>query len=252
MSGVDIKIKTKDEIDIMRQSGKIAGAILRELKSRVTPGVTTAEINTWAEELIKKNSVETAFKGYHGFPGVVCTSVNEEVVHAPPRKSKVLKKGDVLTLDFGVIVKGFYSDTAISFGVGKISKEAEDLIRITKNAMDQGIAQARVRNRLGDIGHAVQSYVEPYGYGIVRNLSGHGIGRNLHEDPFVLNYGKRGTGIELKEGMVFAIEPMLTLGSYELELSRDKNTFITSDWKLSAHFEHTVAITKRGPEVLTK
>ena len=252
MSRDQVIIKTEEEIDIMRKSGKIAGAILRELKSRVKPGVTTAEINTWAEELIRKNKVETAFKGYHGFSGVICTSVNEEVVHAPPRKSKVLKKGDVLTLDFGVIVQGFYSDTAVSFGVGKISKEAEDLIRITKNSMGQGIAQARVGNRLGDIGYAVQSYVEQYGYGIVPNLSGHGIGRELHEDPYVLNYGKAGTGLVLKKGMVFAIEPMLTLGSHELELSRDKSTFITSDWKLSVHFEHTVAITKRGPEILTR
>lgn len=247
-----ITTKTPAEIEIMREGGKITAAILNTLKEKIRPGISTKEIDIWAEELIAKYGAKSSFKGYHGFPAVICTSVNEEIVHGPPLRKKILKEGAILTLDFGVIYKEFHTDSAITFGIGKIPEKIRELIEVTRESLRLGIEKARVGNTLGDIGFIIQTYVESSGYNVVRELAGHGIGRKLHEDPFVLNYGKAGTGLELKEGMVIAIEPMVTEGDWHTELAKDTFTYLAKDRKLSAHFEHTVAVTATGPEVLTK
>lgn len=246
-----ISIKTREEIEIMREGGKITAAILNTLKEKVRPGISTKEIDVWAAGLIKEHGAKSSFKGYRGFPAVICTSVNEEIVHAPPSKKKILKEADILTLDFGVIYKEFHTDSAITFGIGKISEKTRELIEVTREVLRLGVEKAWPGNTLGDIGSVIQEYVESRGYGVVRELAGHGIGRKLHEDPFVLNYGKAGTGLELKEGMVIAIEPMVTEEDWHTELAKDKFTYLAKDRKLSAHFEHTVAITVQGPTILT-
>ncbi len=251
-----ITIKSKEEIQLMRESGRIAAQILKKVQDIVKPGISTKELNDLAEKLIAKYKVKSAFKGYSSgkngelFPGVLCTSLNNVVVHGVP-SDVALKEGDILGLDFGVVYKGYYSDLAVTVPVGNIRDEARHLIRVTRKALKRGLKKVRPGNTIGDIGNTIQRYVESQGYEVVRDLCGHGIGRALHEEPEIPNLGKRRTGPELAEGMVIAIEPMVVTGSWELEYSTDNYGFETKDKSLSAHFEHTVAVTKDGCEVLT-
>lgn len=246
-----IHLKSSREIEVMRIAGTITADILAEVCEHVKVGVTTLELDEIADKLCKKNKVIPAFKGYHGYPGLMCISVNEQVVHGIPSKKTILKEGDIVGIDFGVIYDGYFGDTAVSVPVGKISSKAQDLLKITRESLYKGIEQAVVGNRLFDISHAVQSHVESKGYSVVREFVGHGIGKALHEDPQVPNFGPKGKGIELKEGMVLAIEPMINCGGAAVRVEKDGWTAVTVDGSLSAHFEHTVAITKNGPDILT-
>jgi methionyl aminopeptidase len=246
-----ITIKTSREIETMRQGGRVLAEILGKLIKRVKPGITTKELDRAARALILDSGAKIAFQGFDGFPGVMCTSVNEEVVHSVP-SSCVLQDGDVITLDIGLIWKGLYLDMARTVPVGKIDDKKTRLLEITKEALNIGIQEAKAGNKVGDIGYAVQQFVEDNGYNVVRELCGHGIGKNLHEDPKIPNFGKRGEGEKLKEGMVICIEPMITEGDWKLKRSKDGHGFETQDGSLSCHFEDTIAITKDGPEVLTR
>ncbi len=249
-------IKSNEEIQLMRESGRIAAAILKKVVAAVRPGIATNQLAKLAEQLIASYGVEPAFlgqpSGKHGepYPAVLCASVNEVVVHGVPSDS-LLKDGDILSLDFGVIYKGYYSDLAVTVQVGAVSSEARRLIDVAKRALRQGMKKVHPGNTVGDIGNTTQRWVEARGFNVVRDLCGHGIGHELHEEPQIPNFGKRHTGEVLKEGMVLAIEPMVTAGSWELVHSRDSHGFETKDKSLSAHFEHTVAVTKDGYEVLT-
>jgi len=245
-----IKIKTEEEIKIMAEGGKILAGIMKELEKSVKPGITTNELNRLAESLILKSQGKCSFLGYEKFPACLCTSINEEVVHAIPSQ-RVLKEGDIISLDLGILWKGFHADMAATFPVGEVSPEARRLIWVTKKALKRGIKKARPGNTFGDIGNTIQRYVEDQGYGVVRELCGHGIGRKLHEDPQVLNFGKRRTGPDLTPGMVFCIEPMVSMGDYKIKKSKDGYGFSSADDSLVAHFEHTVAVTKDGCQVLT-
>ena len=246
-----IIIKTPAEIDILRDAGKILAEVIEELKGSLKSGMTTLEIDQLAESYISKKKVIPAFKGYRGFPGCACVSVNEEVVHGIPR-NKVIKEGDIVSVDVGIIYQDFYSDTATTIPVGKIDQRLRRLLDVTDQSLHKGIEQARVGNQLGDISHAIQIFVEKQGFSIVRDFVGHGIGRNLHEDPEIPNFGPAHQGPELKEGMVFAIEPMVNLGSRRTIILEDGWTVITEDKRPSAHFEHSIVITQDGPEILTK
>jgi len=225
--------------------------VMKELGGQVKPGIATKELDRLAESLILKSGAKLAFKGYHGFPAAICVSLNEEIVHAAP-SSRLLKEGDIVTLDMGLIWKGFYSDMAQTLPVGKVEPDTARLIRITKKALKRGIKKVRPGNTFGGIGNTIQRYVEDQGFNVVRDLCGHGIGRELHEDPQVLNYGKRRSGPELREGMVFCIEPMVTVGDWKLKKSKDGFGYVTQDGSLSCHFEHTVTVTKDGSRVLTE
>jgi len=247
-----ITLKSPREIDLMRRAGQVVATILHEMCEMVEPGISTGELDSFAESRCKELGVKPAFKGYHGFPACVCISVNEEVVHGIPSKKRVLQAGDIVGMDFGVIYDGWFGDSARTVAVGKISPEAQNLMTRTEEALRRGIEQARAGNRIFDIGHAIQNYVEGFGYGVVREFVGHGIGRALHEEPQVPNFGPRGKGLALKEGMVLAIEPMINAGSHEVRVLSDGWTAVTADRSLSAHFEHTVAITPEGPRVLTE
>jgi methionyl aminopeptidase len=246
-----IFIKSERELAIMRKSGRIVGKILDEMCKMVQPGITTGELDRFAEARTKELGAVPAFKGYHGFPATVCISVNEEVVHGIPSPKRVLKAGDIVGLDFGVCYEGWYGDSARTVAVGSISPEAQKLVDATRESLNRGIEQCREGNRVFDIGHAVQNYVEDFGYSVVREFVGHGIGRSLHEEPQVPNYGPKGKGLLLKVGMVLAIEPMINAGNHEVKVLKDGWTAVTVDRSLSAHFEHTVAITPSGPEILT-
>ena len=251
-----VSIKTKEEIGLIRESGRIAAEILKKVQEDVKPGVSTQELNELAEELIIKRGVKSAFRGQisgrngESYPSVICASVNGVVVHGLP-SDYALKDGDILGLDFGVIYKGWYSDLAVTIPVGEVSDEARRLIDVTRRALNQGIKKVRPGATTGDIGNTVQRWVESHGFGVVRDLCGHGIGKKLHEDPEIPNFGKRHKGEVLKEGMVICIEPMVTVGSWELDYSHDKQGFETKDKSLSAHFEHTLVVTARGSEILT-
>ncbi len=244
-------LKQPEEIEKIRTGGLIVAEILGELKSTVKPGVTTKELNKLAEDLSRRKKVRPAFKGYMGYPFSLCTSINEEVVHGLP-SDRILVEGDIISLDFGVYYQGYYGDAAITVPVGKVSENASRLMQVTENGLCDAIKEARVGNRLGDISFAVQNRVEAAGYSVVRDFVGHGIGRGLHEDPQIPNFGIRGRGIELKAGMVLAIEPMVNEGVYQVEVLPDAWTVVTKDAKLSAHFEHSVAITENGPDILSK
>ena len=246
-----ITIKTEEEIQTMRESGKILATVLKEIEKQVKPGITTLELDRAAEALILSYGAKPGFKGYDGFPYSLCASVNENIVHGYP-SNYVLKDGDIIGLDLGVLYKGYNSDMAITVPVGNVSFEAKRLIMVTKKALKRGIKKTRPGNTTGDIGNTIQRYVESQGYGIVRDLCGHGIGKELHEDPKVPNFGKRGGGEKLVEGMVICIEPMVTAGDYKLIKSKDGYGYATKDGLLSAHFEHTIAITKKGAKVLTE
>jgi methionyl aminopeptidase len=246
-----ISLKSERELDLMRKACGITARILNEMVAMAKPGISTGELDRYAESRCKDLKSIPAFKGYHGFPGSVCISVNDEVVHGIPSTKRILKEGDIVGLDFGVIYEGWYGDSARTVPVGKISVEAQKLLDATREGLMRGIEQCREGNRVFDIGHAIQNYVEGFGYGVVREFVGHGIGRSLHEEPQVPNYGPKGKGLQLKVGMVLAIEPMINAGSHEVKVLKDGWTAVTVDHSLSAHFEHTVAITPNGPEILT-
>ncbi len=244
-------IKTVEEIAIMREAGRIVAIILKKMSEAVRPGIKTKQLNDLADkELGKFSSARASFKGYQNFPASICVSVNDEIVHGIPC-NRVLHEGDIVSLDFGVIYKGFQGDAALTVGVGKITTEAARLIDVTRMALDKGIGAARNGGYLGDIGEAIQSYVEANGYNVVREYSGHGIGREMHEDPLIPNFGRKGEGIKLKEGMTLALEPMVNAGTWKTRLSQNGWTVLTADGSLSAHFEHTIAIRKEETEILT-
>jgi methionyl aminopeptidase len=246
-----ITIKTPQEVQTIQEGGKILARIMQEIERTIKPGVTTLELDRAAEALVLKYGARPAFKNYAGFPYSLCVSVNENIVHGLPSKY-VLKEGDIVGLDFGVLYKEFNTDMAITIAVGKISYEAKRLIKVAEKALRLGIKKAKVGNTIGDIGNTIQRFVEDQGFGVVRDLCGHGIGKNLHEDPRVPNFGNRGQGEVLREGMVICIEPMITAGDYKLRKSEDNYGYATKDNSLSAHFEHTIAITNSGPKILTK
>ena len=246
-----IHIKNKDEIKLMRQSNQIVAKLLEKRRQMVAPGITTAQLDAAAEEFIKKHGAIPTFKGYAGYPACICTSVNDQVVHGIPGP-KVLKNGDIISIDAGVKLNGFCGDATITVGVGIISKQARKLINITAKALEIGISQAIPGNRIGNIGHAVQKYVEGQGCSVVRDFVGHGVGREMHEEPQVPHFGRAGTGPMLREGMVIAIEPMINAGGYALRILDDGWTAVTMDGSLSAQFEHSVAISANGPDVLSK
>lgn len=250
-----ISLKSAREIDILRRANVIVAEILQELREKVAPGVTTSELDVLAEELTYKKRARPAFKGYtmagRVYPRTLCTSINEEIVHGIP-SDRTLKEGDIVGLDFGVIYEGFYGDAAITVGVGKVSDEAKRLMRTTEEALYKGIEQLREGKRLGDLSSAIQATVEKAGFSVVRAFVGHGIGKRLHEEPPVPNYGEPDRGLRLREGMVLAIEPMVNAGGYEVEIKEDGWTAVTKDRSLAAHFEHSVAITKNGPYILSK
>ena len=248
-------LKSPREIEILRRANVIVAEILRELKQKVAPGVTTLELDAVAEELTYKKKAQPAFKGYtmggRVYPRALCASVNEEIVHGIP-SDRALKEGDVVGLDFGVIYDGFYGDAAITVGVGKVSDEAQRLMQVTEEALFKGIEQLQEGKRLGDLSSAIQRTVESAGFSVVRVFVGHGIGKKLHEEPPVPNYGEPDRGLRLREGIVLAIEPMVNAGGPEVEIKEDGWTAVTKDGRLAAHFEHSVAITKNGPFILSR
>jgi len=250
-----IALKSDREIEIMRSANVIVAEVLQELKAKVAPGVTTLELDAVAEELTLKKKAVPAFKGYEVagrvFPRCLCVSVNEEIVHGIP-SNRALREGDIVGLDFGVVYNGFYGDAALTVGVGRISDEARRLMEITERALYQGIEQLREGKRLGDLGFAVQQVAEGAGYSVVRAFVGHGIGKRLHEEPPVPNYGEPDRGLRVREGMVLAIEPMINVGGHEVEIKDDGWTAVTKDGSLAAHFEHSVAVTKNGPYILSQ
>lgn len=243
--------KSRDEISKIHKAAQIVARTLAVLSRYLQAGVTTRELDAVAENEIRRAGAAPAFKGYKGFPATLCVSVNEEIVHGIPSERKV-KDGDIVSLDLGAIWDGFYGDAARSFVVGHPKEEIKKLVDVTEKSLLLGIEQARPGNRIGDIGHAVQDFVENHGYSVVRDFVGHGIGRNLHEDPQVPNYGKPGQGHRIKPGMVLAIEPMVCMGSAEVEVLDDNWTAITRDRSLSAHFEHSIAVTTEGPVILSE
>lgn len=245
-----IIIKSEKEIDLMRIAGKIVAETLLLVEDKVKPGITTAELDRIAEEFITKHGAKPSFKGLYGFPASLCISVNEHVVHGIPG-SYVLKDGDIISVDCGACINGFHGDAARTFAVGNVSNEAKDLIRVTEQSFFKGIEYAKVGNRLTDISHEIQDYVEASGFSVVRDFVGHGIGRVVHEDPEVPNFGKAGRGPKLVAGMTLAIEPMINVGTYKVKTLNDDWTVVTSDGSLSAHYENTVVILPDGPEILT-
>jgi len=245
-----IIIKDEEEIEKMRAAGKIAAEVLEKLRQEVRAGITTMELNKMGEELIRQKKAEPVFLGYRGYRYATCISVNEEVVHGIPSERR-LKEGDLVSVDVGVRYDGYCGDTAATFAVGTISKKAQKLLRVGKEALRAGIRQARAGNHLGDISYAIQRVAEENGFSVVRDLYGHGLGRDLHEDPLVPNFGKPGEGPELKAGMVLAIEPMINVGGWRVRTLPDGWTVVTEDGSLSCHFEHAVLITQKDPEILT-
>lgn len=245
-----IILKSQREIALMREAGRIVALTLAKLREHIAPGVTTGELDRIAEEYIRSQDAVPAFKGYQGFPASICTSVNEEVVHGIPGLKR-LAEGDIISIDVGVVKYGYVGDATITFPVGKISSLKQHLLEVTEAALYEGIKQAVVGNRLTDISHSVQAYVEKNGLSVVRDYVGHGIGRDMHEDPQIPNFGPPGFGPRLRAGMVLAIEPMVNAGTYEVYTLTNQWTVVTRDKKPSAHFEHTVAITENGPEILT-
>ena len=243
--------KSKLEIERMRAAGQIVARVLKRLSEMVEPGLTTLELDSEAERMIVEAGAHPTFKGYHGYPRSICASINDEVVHGIPSKRK-LREGDIIGIDCGATYMGYVGDAAVTLPVGKISEPVKQLLDATQKSLHRAIEKCRIGNRLGDVCFAVQSCVEPLGYSIVKNYCGHGVGRAMHEEPQVPNYGKPGTGPVLREGLVIAIEPMINLGTDKVKVLDDGWTVITADGKPSAHFEHTIAVTANGPEILTK
>jgi methionyl aminopeptidase len=246
-----IELKSPAELDIMRRAGAILQKVILEVVEAVRPGITTLELDKLAYDRIKQAGGKPAFLGLYGFPKTLCISVNEEVVHGIPGKRE-LAEGDIVSIDCGVKLKGFYSDTAYTVAVGKVTPEVERLLEVTQRSLALGIEQCQVGNRLGDIGNAVQVCAEGAGFSLVKDYGGHGIGRALHEEPRVENFGRPGTGTRLKAGMVIAVEPMIAIGEGDTEVLKDEWTVVTRDGSYAAHFEHTIAITENGPEILTR
>jgi len=247
---MSIIIKSKQEIAAMRQAGKIVGIVLEVLTKQVRPGIKTKDLDIMAAREIERLGAKPSFKGYHGFPASLCASVNDEIVHGIPG-NRILEEGDIVSLDLGAIFMGFHGDAAVTVGVGEISPQAKQLMQTTEDALKAGIAAARAEAKLGDISSAIQNYAESRNFAVVREYTGHGIGRELHEEPQIPNFGLPGTGPVLKRGMTIALEPMVNAGDWHTRLSDDRWTVFTADGSLSAHFEHTIAITETEPEVLT-
>jgi len=245
-------IKSQQEIDKIRKAGRVVAKVLSKIKEHIKPGKSTLELDQMAEKWIREEGATPAFKGYLGFKHTLCTSINEEVVHGIPSSKRLLKEGDIIGVDCGAIVEGYYGDAAFTFPVGKVNGRTLELLQVAEESLMRGIAQMTPDKRLYDIGAAVQRHAESHGFSIVRDYVGHGVGTKLHEEPQVPNYGEPNTGFRLKPGMVFAIEPMVNEGTQEVQLLSDGWTVITKDKKMSAHFEHTIAITDVGPEILTK
>ena len=245
-----ITLKSPQELNLMREAGHVVAETIRELKRTIEPGMKTKELDAIASRHIARMGAKPSFKGYRGFPATICVSLNTEIVHGIPG-DRAIQDGTIVSMDVGAVVGGFHGDSAVTVGVGTISSEAERLIEDTRLALEKGIQQAMAGNRIGDISRAVQEHAEALGYGVVREYVGHGIGRALHEEPSVPNFGEPGKGPSLRPGMVIAIEPMLNIGGWETQVLPDDWTVVTADGTLSAHFEHTVAITEAGPEVLT-
>jgi len=239
------------EIERMRAANRLVARVLAELARAAAEGVTTADLDALAERLVREGGAEPAFKGYRGYPATLCASVNQEVVHGIPSPARALKKGDIVSLDMGVKLNGYFGDSAVTVPVGDVPEKTRELLRVTREALDRAIAQVKVGGRLSDIGHAVQAYVEQHGFSVVREFVGHGIGERLHEEPQIPNYGQPGRGPKLAEGMVLAIEPMVAMGKPDVKVLGDGWTAVTKDGSLAAHFEHTVAVTSNGPLVLT-
>jgi len=247
-----IILKSPEELKKMRKSCQIVATVLKELKTYIKEGLTTKQIEQFVENLIIKMGGIPAFKGYRGYPASVCISINEQVVHGIPSEKVFIKEGDLVSVDVGVLCEHFYGDAAYTYPIGKISKEAEKLLKITEEALYKGIAEAMEGKRIGDISHAIQMHVENNGFSVVRAFVGHGIGRSLHEEPQIPNFGTKGIGPMLKKGMTLAIEPMVNAGKHDVKILSDGWTAVTKDGSLSAHFEHTIAITEGEPEILTK
>ena len=250
MASGKIIIKSEEEIDLLRKSSLLVGKTLAEVAKVIAPGVSTAKLDKLAEEYILDNGAKPGFKGYGGFPATLCISINEEVVHGIPG-DRIINDGDIVSIDCGTYMNGFYGDSAYTFAVGNVKKELLKLLEITKQSLYKGIEQAVAGKRVGDIGYAVQNHVEQYGYGVVRDLVGHGLGRNLHEKPEIPNFARRGTGPKLRENMVIAIEPMITLGSYDISQDSDGWTIRTIDGLAAAHFEHDLVVRKGEAEILS-
>jgi methionyl aminopeptidase len=246
-----IVCRSATELERMRTAGRLVGEVLTQVSARVAPGVSTAELDELAEDLITRAGAIPAFKGYHGYPATICASINEEVIHGIPSGRRMLQEGDVISIDVGASVDGYFGDSAITLAVGKVSEEAATLLRVTDEALQKAIECVLPGGRVSDIGHAVQQHVEAYGFSVVREFVGHGIGQRMHEDPQVPNYGEPGRGPRLAEGMVLAIEPMVNAGKPAVKVLADGWTAVTRDRSLSAHFEHTVAVTADGPWILT-
>ncbi|HTZ10833.1 MAG TPA: type I methionyl aminopeptidase [Candidatus Margulisiibacteriota bacterium] len=246
-----IPLKSEKELQLLRASGAILAGVMNSLRSKATVGISTADIDKIAEELISKEGALPAFKGYRGFPATICASINEEIVHGIPDQRK-LEDGDIISLDIGINYQGYFSDTAITLAVGKVSSAKKKLIEVTRKSLEEGIRQARAGNHLSDISYSIQNFVERNGFSVVREFVGHGIGAKLHEEPEIPNYGKAHEGPKLQAGMVLAIEPMVNMGSWESEILDNGWTAVTKDRLPSAHFEHTVAVTDKGALVLTK
>lgn len=247
-----ITIKSKTEFEVMRRAGHLVAETLDKLKNAVKPGMSTADLDKIAFEHITRHKGVPSFKGYHGFPASICTSVNDEVVHGIPSKRRVLEEGDIISIDCGAIIDGWHGDAALTVPVGHASPEMERLMQVTSDSLHKGIESVVPGKRVGDISAAIQEYAESHGYSVVREYVGHGIGRQMHEDPQVPNWGSPGRGVLLKPGMALALEPMVNAGNGDVRVLKDEWTVVTQDGKWSAHFEHTVALTDDGPEILTK
>ncbi len=252
MFPMTIPIKNREEIKKIREACKIAAKVIEAIQNRIAPEIDTESLDEFAEKMILKLKAYPAFKGYRGYPKTICASINDEVVHGIPSRDRILKSGDIISIDLGVRFKGYYGDVAATFGVGKISPLAKKLIETTRNSLYIGISKAQAGNKLGDVSSAIETYVTQHGFSVVRRFVGHGIGKQLHEEPEIPNFGFPGEGPELKNGMVLAIEPMVNAGSYEVEILKDGWTAVTKDGKLSAHFEHTILISGEQPEILTE
>ena len=246
-----IFVKTGEEIELLRESNRLVGMTLGEMAKHIRPGISTLELDRIAEEFIRDHGAEPGFLGYGGFPNTLCISVNDVVVHGIPSEKCVLQEGDIVSIDCGTLKNGFYGDSAYTFEVGEVDEEIRKLLRVTKESLYKGIGKAVAGMRIGDIGHAVQSHCEAEGYSVVREMVGHGVGHDLHEEPQVPNYGRQGQGVKLKEGMVIAIEPMINLGRADVAWEDDEWTVVTMDGSLSAHYENTILITDGEPEILT-
>ena len=244
--------RNEKEIELLRQAGKIVAMTHEYLKSYIKPGISTYELDELAENYILSQGATPSFKGYYGFPGSICASINDVLVHGIPNKKHILKEGDIISIDIGANYKGYHGDSAWTYAVGEVSEEAKELMRVTEESLYRGLAQVKPGNRISDISNAIQTFVEAHGYGVPRDYTGHGVGSNLHEDPIIPNYGIAGRGPKIVSGMVMAVEPMVTLGDYHTSTVLDDWTVKTIDGKITAHYEHTVVVTDEGYEILTK